>query len=887
MIGQGERMRSDVVLRDGSTLHVRPIEPADLAAVRALRQAWLNSSHMIGVVPGERWPDDLASIPAADGAVLVGEVGGRVHALAGFRRDGASSDRAEVVLAVSPGLTGRGIGTRLLEILVQAARPGGIRWFDAHLSRTDRAVLDLFAASGFDVEQHHEGGRLQVSLALRPTATFAERSASRAQQAAAASMRAFLEPRGVAIVGASRHRGKIGSEILRNLVGAGFAGRIYPIHQEADSLEGLETFRRVRDIPGDVDLAIVVVPAEQVLEVVDDCLAKPVRAILVISAGFAETGAGGRQRELELLDRVRSAGVRLVGPNCMGLLNTDPAVRLNATFSPVYPPGGRVAMSTQSGALGLAILDHARRMQIGISTFVSIGNKADVSTNDLIQYWAEDARTSVIVLYLESFGNPRKFGEIARRVGRHKPIVAVKAGRSAAGARAATSHTGALAASDAIVDALFRQAGVIRTNTLEELFDVARLLAQQPIPRGRRVAIVTNAGGPGILAADVCEAQGLELPRLSEATVATLRTFLPAAAAVGNPVDMIASATADHYGRTLAAVLDDAAVDSALVIFIPPLVTAADDVARAVRQAAARHPVKPVLGIFMSGNTGGASLAPIPAFTFPESAAMALARAAAYGQWRQAPAGQSPEFSDIDRRGFRRIVDGALTRGDGWLTPHEAHGLLAAAGIAAAKSRIAQTEDAAVAAADAIGYPVAAKVVGPEIVHKTEVRGVRLDLRDAAEMRAAWQDFAARLGDLMTGVIVQEFVTGGVEMLVGATEDPTFGPVIACATGGVLTELLKDAEFRLHPLTDLDATSMVANLRGAALLQGLRGAPAADVAALKETLLRLSVLIGECPEIADLEINPLAVLPRGAKAVDVRARVQMPRPPVRTRRVTY
>jgi acetyl coenzyme A synthetase (ADP forming)-like protein len=887
LMAAGSIAVADVVLRDGSTLHVRPVGPEDASSIDELRRSLATTSQTANWTADGGWPGDLASIPASEGAALVGEVAGRVHAVAGFRRADGSGDRADVLLAVSPGLTGRGIGTRLLEMLARAARPAGIEWFHARLPRDDRALLDLFTASGFDVEQHLDGGRVEVQVALRTTPAFLERSAARAQQAAAASMRAFLEPQSVAVVGASRSRGKIGTEILRNLIQTGFTGRIHPIHPEAATLEGLEAVARLADVPGDVDLAVVVVPAADVPAVVDDCIAKRVPAILVISAGFAETGAAGRARETELLEKVRRAGVRLVGPNCMGLLNTDPAIRLNATFAPVYPPDGRVAMSTQSGALGMAILDHARRLQLGISSFVSIGNKADVSTNDLIQYWAEDPRTTVIVLYLESFGNPRKFGEIARRVGRDKPIVAVKAGRSAAGARAATSHTGALAASDAIVDALFRQAGVVRTSTLEELFDVARLLAQQPVPRGRRVAIVTNAGGPGILAADVCEAQGLELPALSEPTVAHLRSFLPAAAAVGNPVDMIASASADQFGRTLTAVLADDRVDSALVIFIPPLVTAADEVARAVREAAATRPGKPVLAIFMSTSEIGTLLAPIPAFTFPEAAAMALARAATYGAWRATPPGRVPAYPDVDRDAMRRIIDAALARGGGWLAPDEAHALLGAAGIPAAAGRVATTEDAAVEAAEAIGYPVAAKVVGPDIIHKTEVRGVQLDLRTADDVRKAWRDFAGRLGAAMTGMAVQEFVTGGVEMLAGATEDPTFGPVLACATGGVLTELLKDAEFRLHPLTDRDAASMVASLRGAALLRGLRGAPPADVRALEDALLRLSALIAECPEIPDIEINPLVVLPRGLKAVDVRARVEPPRPPVRTRRVTY
>jgi acetate---CoA ligase (ADP-forming) len=881
----------DVVLRDGSTLHVRRVREDDRPALAALRDELSGRGQTFRLFDGpadpEGWLRQFFAFDQAEGTVLVGEAGGRLQAVAGFRRETRAAARAEVGLAVAPALQGRGIGTRLLEMLADAARAIDVGWFDAWVSRRDHQIVDLFMSSGFDVEQQEQAGVLHLALRLSETARFLERRAARAQEAAAASMRSFFEPQSVAVVGASRSPGKIGSEVLHNLKAAGFSGPIYPIHPAGGTLDGLSAYPRVTDAPGPVDLAVVVVPAPVVAGVIDDCISKGVRAIVVVTAGFAETGSAGRALEASLVDKVRAAGVRMVGPNCMGLVNTDPAVRLNATFSPVYPPAGHVAMSTQSGALGLAILDYARRLGIGISTFVSVGNKADVSSNDLIQYWADDERTRVILLYVESFGNPRKFGQIARRVGRRKPIVAVKSGRSAAGARAATSHTGALASSDAIVSALFRQAGVIRTNTLEELFDVAVVLAHQPVPRGRRVAIVTNAGGPGILAADACEAQGLELPRLEDATVAALRSFLPAAAAIGNPVDMIASASAEHYERTLGAVLADDRVDSALVIFIPPLVTKADDVAAAVKRASTCRPDKPVLGIFMSAQLVPGLLAPIPCFTFPEAAAAALSRVTDYGEWLATPVSEAPPTGPEDHTAWQALVRAALERGGGWLTPAEAQALVAAAGIAAAASRVAATEAEAVEAADAIGYPVVVKVIGPTIVHKTELDGVRVDVGDAKAVRAVWRDFTGRLRSSMTGVLVQEMVAGGVEMLVGATEDPVFGPVVACATGGVFSELLRDAAFRLHPLTGRDATAMVDGLRGAALLAGHRGAPPADRAALEETLLKVSALIGACPEIQEMDINPLAVLPHGVKAVDVRIRVERPKPPARTRRVVY
>jgi len=880
-------MTADVVLRDGSTLHMRPAVTAD--------RAGLPATFLLQVQSHGHWLSALTVDPPARGHVIVGEVGGQLHVIAGYRQTpGRADDRAEVAMAVAPGFEGRGIGTRALELLAAQARAEGVRTFEAWVPRGDRTVVDLFASSGFEVSQGDDADAdvLCVSLGIGPTPAFLDRSAARAREAAAASMHSFFDPLGVAVIGVNRERGRIGSEVFHNLIAADCAVPVYPVHPDGGLIEGRQAFRRVGDIPGIVDLAVVVVPAAFVLDVVEQCIGKGIKALVVISAGFAEVGAEGRALESALLDTVRKAGVRMVGPNCMGLLNTDPAVRLNATFSPVYPPVGGVAMSTQSGALGLAILDYARQLSLGISTFVSVGNKADVSSNDLIQYWADDPHTRVILLYLESFGNPRNFSQIARRVARVKPIVAVKSGRSVSGARAASSHTGALASSDAVVDALFAQAGVIRTNTLEELFDVATLLAHQPVPRGSRVAIVTNAGGPGILAADACEAQGLELPPLSDATVAELRSFLPAAASVGNPVDMIASASAESYGRALRAVLRDDRVDSVLVIFIPPLVTHAEDVARAVRSAALAAPDKPVLGIFMSAEGATGLLAPIPRFEFPENAAVALARAAKYGAWLRSPLEPPPEFLDIDRAAARRFVDAGLARGGGWLTPEEAQGLAVAAGIAVPPSVLAHSADDAVAAARKIGGTVVLKAVGPTILHKTEVGGVRVGLIGDAAVGEAWEDMAGRLGrtehgGTMTGGLVQAMIGGGIEMLVGVTDDPIFGQVMVCASGGILAELLHDADFRLHPLTARDADDMIASLRGAALLKGHRGSAPADVPALRDALLRVSALVSVCPEIQELDINPLRVLTRGAHALDIRVRVGASRPPAKTRRITY
>jgi len=693
------------------------------------------------------------------------------------------------------------------------------------------------------------------------------------EHAVRSALTPFFEPRVVAVIGASRERNKLGTEILHNLLATKFAGTIVPVHPLATELLGLKAYPRVTEIPGDVDLAIVSVPAAHVDAVVDDCLAKGVRAICIISAGFGECSDEGRVRERAIVEKARQAGGRVIGPNCMGLLNTDPEFALNATFSPFYPPAGNIAMSTQSGALGLAILDYAKKLNIGISSFVSVGNKADVSSNDLLEYWEADPKTSVILLYLESFGNPAKFSRLARRISHHKPIVALKSGRSAVGARAAASHTGALASSDAFVDALFHQSGVIRTDTVTELFDVASLLSRQPVPRGRRIAILTNAGGPGILAADACQSHGLQVAELTPATKNALRQLLPAAASVNDPVDMLASAPAGHYEQALQFVLADPNVDSVLVIFIPPLVTDADDVAAAIARAAGRGPHKPIAGIFMRSEAAPAALAKIPCFAFPEPAAIAMARVAAYGEWKRQTPGIVPSFEDAQPTLARLVIERALERGGGWLTAVEANALLSAVGIAIPRSTVVASVDEAVEAAFRLGFPVAVKAVGAALLHKTEHKAVCLNLQTRSEVRAAATELTRSLGDKIDGLLVQRMVSGGAEMMLGAINDPTFGHVIVCGSGGVLVDLLADSACRLYPVTDQDAAEMVASLKGVRLLRGFRGNVPADEDAFREAVLRLSALVGICPEIQELDVNPLAVLPGGVAALDVRVRV--------------
>lgn len=692
---------------------------------------------------------------------------------------------------------------------------------------------------------------------------------------------ALFRPRSVAVIGASRKRGSIAGELFHNLLLSGFPGPIYPVNPAARSVQSVRAYPSILDIPDEVDLAVVVVPQRVAMKAVEDCAKKGVRGIVLITAGFAEVGPEGRALQQEIARVVRESGMRMLGPNCLGLLNTDPAVRLNATFAPTWPPTGSVAIASQSGALGISLLDYARNLGIGISMFASTGNKADISGNDLLEYWEGDDATRLIVLYLESFGNPVRFMEIARRVSKKKPILVVKSGRTAAGARAASSHTGALAGMDVAVDALLGQAGVIRADTMDELFLLAGLLTNQPVPQGNRVAILTNAGGLGIMASDACESRGLELPELSANTIESLHAFLPRAASIANPVDMLASASAEDYERSLQLLLRDERIDSVIVLFVPALVTEAADMARAVVRAASGNQ-KPVLVCPVGTHGVPEALrilreAKIPTYAFPEDAAVALTHAVRYGQWLKKPAGVVPELSDVSRERARAVLEG---RQAGWLSADEVRALLEAYGIRMPRSRVVRSAGEAEEAARAFGGKVAVKLVSREIQHKTEVGGVKLGLSTPEEASRAFDEIRAGLQarglvDKIDGALVQEMITGGVETYVGSTEAPGFGMLVAFGIGGINVELWKDVVFRVHPLTDLDAREMLEQIRGRALLEGFRGMPPADKEALVSAILRVDRLVGDNPEIRELDINPLVALPPGEGVVAIDARIRI------------
>jgi acetyl coenzyme A synthetase (ADP forming)-like protein len=869
-----------VILRDGSTLRLRAPAQDDAGALTAFFSG-LSERSFYQRFHGFRTIDDelvahFLDPDWGDRGVLVGTLAGsdgndRIVAVGEYERL-RDPVAAEAAFAVADKLQGHGIGTRLLERLAALAAEQGIDRFVAEVLPDNRAMLGVFQGTGLEVTRELDGGEFEVCFPIVSTERYRSRVDERDHLAVTASLRPFFEPRSVAVIGASRRRGSIGGELFRNILTADFAGAAYPVNRDGEPVAGVRAYGAIGDVPEVVDLAVICLPGPLVLEAAEATLASGVNALCVISSGFAEVGAEGRERQELLLGLVRAHGGRLVGPNCLGI--AVPRLGLNATFGPRPLPPGPIAFSSQSGALGLAVLEKASERGLGFSAFVSIGNKADVSSNDLLEWWEDDDETELVLLYLESFGNPQKFARLARRIARRKPVLALKAGSTEAGARAASSHTAALASSDTAVEALFRQSGVIRADTLEELVDAAALLSSQPLPRGRRVGVVTNAGGLGILCADACAAAGLELPELSEATRTVLQPLLPEDASLANPVDLLGSATGATFEAVIPALLEDKRLDSLIVLFVPPVVAGADEVAVAIQDAVGRACTdKPVLAVLISRDGTPTALrdsgSVVASFAYPESAARALGLAAARAEWLRRPAGSLPTRPEIDAEEARRIVGDALAdRDETWLDADATRRLLTAYGVPVVPERVAQTADEAVEAAHELGLPVVLKTAEAG-AHKTEQGGIALGLRDERQIRAAVE----RIG---LPVLVQPMVSGGAELLAGIVQDPVFGPLVAFGPGGVFAELIGDAAFRIAPLTDVDAKELVHEGKAGRLVAGFRGAPAADSAALVDLLHRLSLLAADFPEVAELDLNPVIALPSGCIAVDARVRLASP-----------
>ena len=874
---------ADVVLRDGSTVAIRPVEPADLDQLRALLAGLTPEARRLRFFSGgadvqraARW---AATVGLREGAGLVAVAGDPQEIVGHACFESGRPGVAEVAFEVSERVRGQGLATILLAHLAEVAAERGIERFVAEVLPENRRMIEVFRESGFPTALKRGPSGLHVSFPTGFTAEALERYESRERIAAAAAVRHFLEPRSVAVVGASRRPHTVGAQVLRNLLRSEFDGPIYPVNRNAGRVQGRAAFGSIADLPEAPELVVVATPAETVTDVARDCAVAGVPALLVLSAGFAEAGGDGVRRQEELLTICRAAGMRLMGPNCLGVMGA--ARPLDATFSPHSAPPGRVGLLSQSGGVGLALIEQCSSLGLGLSSFASIGNRPDMSANDLLEYWEQDDSTQLVLLYLESFGNPRNFARLARRVSRHKPVVAVSAGSSRAGARAAASHTGSvIAASGLGVDALFRYAGIVRVETIGDLFDSAALMSSQPLPAGRRVGIVTNAGGPAILCADACQAASLEVPELSARLQETLAGLLPPHAGTGNPVDMLAAAGS---GLSSAAAVDGLAcsgeVDAVIAIFTPALESSEREVRLALAEAARRSDLPVVAVLF--GEEGGRAEHDLPVYRYPEGAARALGRAAGHAAWLADPSGELPAFPDAGRDEAADLLASAVEAGPRWLAPGEVSKLLGLWRIPTVAAVEASGPAAAGRAAEELGGRVVVKGVAEGLVHKSDLGAVELALSGADEAARAARRIARRLrahGYVPNGFLVQRETEPGVEMLAGISVEPGVGPLVACAAGGTAVELMNDVAVSVAPLTDLDAGRMVRSLKTFPLLDGYRGARKLDVAALEQVLQKLGAMADAHPELAELDCNPLVVGPHDALVVDARVRVVPPPP---------
>ncbi|MBZ0270236.1 acetate--CoA ligase family protein [bacterium] len=693
---------------------------------------------------------------------------------------------------------------------------------------------------------------------------------------------AIFRPKALAVVGASTKRGSIGREIVHNLILGDFHGKLFPVNPKADYIHSIKAYPSILDIPDEVDLAVIVVPAVAVCAVAEECGQKGVKGLVVISAGFREIGGDGLTREAELLTICRRYGMRMVGPNCLGIFNAETSVQLNATFAPGAPLSGPVGFVSQSGALGIAIWMEMQKRNVGFSQFASIGNKADISGNDLIEYWEHDPATKLIGLYIESFGDAQRFNKLARRVTASKPILMVKSGTTAAGARAASSHTGALSGTEAAVDALIRQTGVIRARSIDEMMGTMLAFSRCPLPKGRRVAVLTNAGGPGIMATDALIGLGMELAELDDETSQRLAARLPVEASVANPIDMIASADTENFRACMRILLESDTVDSVIVAFVPPIMVDPMDVVGGITDAM-QGADKPVLMVLMAEEQYYERIpeeipASPPIYRYPEAAAHAAAEMAQYAAWRERDAGTIPEIQ-ADRKKAVALMEKHATAGE-YLDADTAFRLLQAYGMPLVPWRCVHSAEEALAAATELGYPAVLKVAGRRIVHKSDVGGVALNLKNALEMEGAYGQMSRAVKNLgyapeKEGFLVQPMSAPGKEVILGMNSDPLIGPVLMFGLGGKYVEVMKDVALRVHPITDVDAREMVESIRGFPLLQGVRGEKGVALPVVHDALLRLSALVADFPEITEIDLNPVLLTPdpKTCRIVDVRIRV--------------
>jgi acyl-CoA synthetase (NDP forming)/GNAT superfamily N-acetyltransferase len=868
----------DALLMDGRIVHVRRISDGDEEALSALySRASPRSRYLRFFSAGISIDREVQRLLVSgdDHLALLAEHDGVAIGVASYEI--LNGTQAEIAVLVDDAWQGDGIGSLLIEHLAAVARSAGIQELLGDVLAANVSMLRTSASLAPGVARDHgeDPDVVRVHIPTQPDERALAAAGLRDRTAEHNSLRPLLAPASVAVIGVSRSQRGVGYEILRALLAGGFTGSIYPVNPHAKIIDGVDCYPSVGAIPERLDLAIIAVPASRVEQVTEECGAAHVGAAVVLSAGFGETGPSGVATEARLLALARGHDVRVVGPNCIGVINTDPYVRLNATFAPNSPTPGHLAVASQSGAVGVAILDSVEQSGVGISTFVSLGNKIDVSTNDLLSYWYDDVSTQAVALYVESFGNPRRFAWLARALSTRKPILAVKSGRSAGGRRAGASHTAAAAAPDVAVDTLFRQAGVLRMDTLGELLNAARLLTEQPLPTGDRVAIVGNAGGLNILAADAAEAAGLQVVEFSATLQEEFADLAPHLGGVTNPVDLGADAPPITIGRAVRALASSGEADALVVTLVATRTNDLPGSLTALSEAADDQPHLPILAVVVGGDSplrlGKGNL---PVYRLPEDAVRSLGHACRYAGWRREPTGCRPALAGIDRQAAQRTIAAALADGAGWQPVAVTHALLACYDIPLLETRLATSMESAAEMAGELGFPVVMKATRPGLIHKSELGAVRLGLSNESAVPEAYQESARSLDEAEPQVALQRMVQTGVELVVGVAHDSLFGSLIMVGLGGVQTDLLGDRRFRSVPLTDRDAAAMWRELRAAPLLTGYRGMAAMDTDALEQLLLRVARLAEDFPEVSELDLNPVVAVPAGVAALDAKLKLE-------------
>jgi acyl-CoA synthetase (NDP forming)/GNAT superfamily N-acetyltransferase len=869
------------LLTDGDPVLVRPLAPSDARALvpfaSKLSPAMMRTLD-VGALPDVGMQRTTpAGVDGRSRMAFVAIVADEPVAVVGYRRVDPGEPVAEIALVVADTFRHHGVGTLLLETLVAYAKTEAIVHFVTELGIEDAATLEVLESSGLGCTRVRVDDTVRLDIDLRSTGEYYARCDERESTAEAASVASILCPRSIAVVGAGRQLDNVGHQVVRSLLAGDFSGTVYPVNPTARAICGVPAFPTLSSLPEQIDLAIIAVPSAAVPGVVNEAASNGVRAVTIISSGFGETGRSGAEVEVELLQLARRKGMRIVGPNCLGVVNTDPNFRVNATFAALDPPPGRLALVSQSGAVGIVLAEEARQAGLGLSTFVSVGNTLDVSANDLLCSFEHDDRTAVIALYLESVGNPRKFARIARRVGGSKPIVALKAGRTVAGARGARSHTAAAATPQVVITALLQSAGVIKVDRLEELFDVSALLVAAPLPASNRIGLVGNSGGPLILAADGCEAGGLRVPELAGPTRKALRGVLGTSAAVGNPVDITADGDAHSLAQAMEIVLHDDGIDAVMVV-VTNLVALSATGAREVVARIAKWSDKPIVVCILgaqseAATTDALAVAELPT---PERAATALARVCSYAHWRRHPPTPSVTGWRIPNPAVAHDIVTSTLGGSnlgGWLPPDQAARLMEACGIPVVPTLPATTAAEAASVAESVGFPVALKARSGDIVHKSDVGGVVVGLDSPDAVRRAYEAMHDRIGDQMGGGVVQPMAPAGIEAIVGLASDPDSGPVVMVGLGGVMVDLLGDRAFGVPPFDVGTAEAMIGKLRAAPLLDGFRGSPTVDRQALVSVLEAVAHIAEEIPELVELDLNPVIVSPDGALIADCKVRV--------------